>query len=97
MGYLHLSAAHLSQLQQLSEKRITAISYEQIQRADGTRPVINPLSQIGGQMAAQMAAHILQNNAGGKGFLLGGVPGIPPRKWSSLVQALSESMRLTPF
>jgi len=78
VGYLHLPAAHLSKIHMLLDKRITAISYEQIQRADGTRPVLKPLSQIGGQMAAQMAAHILQNNAGGKGVLLGGVPGVPP-------------------
>src|SRR5687768_565704 len=78
VGYLHLPAAHLGKIHLLLEKHITAISYEQIQRADGTRPVLKPLSQIGGQMAAQMAAHILQNNAGGKGVLLGGVPGVPP-------------------
>ena len=78
VGYLHLPSAHLRKIQLLLDKRITAVSYEQIQRADGTRPVLKPLSQIGGQMAAQMAAHILQNNAGGKGVLLGGVPGVPP-------------------
>ena len=78
MGYLHLQSAHLSKIRLLLDKRITAISYEQIQRDDGTRPVLKPLSQIGGQMAAQMVAHILQNNAGGKGVLLGGVPGVPP-------------------
>jgi len=78
IGYLHLQSAHLSKIQLLLDKRITAISYEQIQRSDGTRPVLKPLSQIGGQMAAQMAAHLLQNNAGGKGVLLGGVPGVPP-------------------
>ncbi|HXQ38724.1 MAG TPA: alanine dehydrogenase [Anaerolineales bacterium] len=78
VGYLHLPSAHLNKIQRLLDKRITTISYEQLQRADGTRPVIKPLSQIGGQMAAQTAAHILQNNAGGKGVLLGGVPGVPP-------------------
>ena len=78
VGYLNLPSAHLNKIQLLLDKRITAISYEQIQRADGTRPVLRPLSQIGGQMAAQMAAHILQNNAGGKGVLLGGVPGVAP-------------------
>ena len=78
VGFLHLSSAHINKIQMLLAKNITAISYEQIQHADGTRPVLKPLSQIGGQMAAQMAAHILQNNAGGKGVLLGGVPGVPP-------------------
>lgn len=78
VGILHLASAHPDKIKLLLEKQITAISYEEIQRADGTRPVLKPLSQIGGQMAAQMAAHILQNNAGGKGVLLGGVPGVPP-------------------
>ena len=77
VGYLSLSAAHLGKIRLLSDKQITAISYEQIQRGDGTRPVLKPLSQIGGQMAAQMAAHILQNNTGGRGVLLGGVAGVP--------------------
>ncbi len=78
VGYLNLSATHLSKIRRLSDKEITAISYEQIQRADGTRPVLKPLSQIGGHMAAQMAAHLLQNNAGGNGVLLGGIPSVPP-------------------
>lgn len=78
VGILHLPSAHPDKIQLLLDKRITAISYEEIQRTDGTRPVLKPLSQIGGQMAAQMAAHILQNNAGGRGILLGGVPGVPP-------------------
>lgn len=78
VGILHLPSAHPHKIKRLLEKNITAISYEEIQRDDGTQPVLKPLSQIGGQMAAQMAAHILQNNAGGKGVLLGGVPGVPP-------------------
>jgi alanine dehydrogenase len=78
VGFLHLRSAHLSKIHLLLDKNITAISYEQIQYTDGTRPVLKPLSQIGGQMAAQTAAYILQNNAGGNGVLLGGVPGVPP-------------------
>jgi len=62
----------------LLEKKITALAYEQIQTAEGTRPVLRPFSQIGGAMAAQMAARLLQNTCGGKGILLGGVPGVPP-------------------
>ena len=72
VGYLSLSAADLGKIRLLSAKQITAISYEQIQSGDGTRPVLKPLSQIGGQMAAQMAAHILQNNAGVRGSCLAG-------------------------
>jgi alanine dehydrogenase len=51
---------------------------EQIQAADGSLPVLRPFSQIGGKMAASVAALLLQNNWGGKGMLLGGIPGVPP-------------------
>lgn len=78
MGLLQLYAAHVSKIQMLLEKKITAIAYEQIQHADGRLPVLHPLSQIGGQMAAHLAARLLQNDSGGKGILLGGVPGVPP-------------------
>ena len=78
MGYLYLAAAHPGKVDVLLEKRISAIAYEQIQLADGSLPVLKPLSQIGGRMAAQVAAHLLQNDAGGHGKLLGGVPGVPP-------------------
>ena len=60
------------------EKKITTIAYEQIILPDGTRPVMYPLSEIGGRMAAQTAAMLVQNYMGGKGILLGGMPGVPP-------------------
>jgi alanine dehydrogenase len=78
MGYLHLFAAQPAKVEALLQKEITAIAYEQIQLADGSLPVLKPLSQIGGRMVAQVAANLLQNNNGGKGVLLGGVPGVPP-------------------
>ena len=78
MGMLHLASAKQDKVDLLVEKKITSISYEQIQLADGSLPVLRPFSQIGGQMAAQIAARLLQNNWGGKGILLGGVPGVPP-------------------
>ncbi len=78
MGYLYLAAAHPGKVDVLLEKSISAIAYEQIQLADGSFPVLKPLSQIGGRMAAQIAARLLQNDAGGHGKLLGGVPGVPP-------------------
>src|SRR5512136_2396020 len=62
----------------MQEKKITTISYEQIQLVDGTQPVRKPLSQIGGRLVAQIGAHLLQNDAGGKGILLGGMGGVPP-------------------
>lgn len=77
-GLLHLSSARRDKVDALLEKKITSIAYEQIQQADGSLPVLRPLSQIGGAMAAQIAARLLQNNWGGKGILMGGVPGVPP-------------------
>lgn len=78
MGMLHLASAKQDKVDLLIEKKITSVSYELIQHADGSLPVLRPFSQIGGQMAAQIAARLLQNNWGGKGILLGGVPGVPP-------------------
>lgn len=78
MGLLHLGAAHPSELLRLADRRITAIAFERIQDPAGTFPVLRPLSQIGGRMAAQVAAHLLQNDAGSMGVLLGGIPGVPP-------------------
>ena len=77
-GLLHLGSARQDKLDYLLENNITAIALEQIQLADGTVPVRRPLSQIGGRMTAQIASRLLQNNAGGKGILLGGVAGVPP-------------------
>jgi len=78
MGFLHLSAGRSEKAMMLLEKNITAIGYEIIQEADGSLPVLIPLSQIGGRMTPQIAATFSQNNFGGKGILLGGVPGVPP-------------------
>jgi alanine dehydrogenase len=77
-GLLHLASARQDKVEVLLEKKITSIAYEQIETADGARPVLRPFSQIGGKIAASVAARFLQNNRGGKGILLGGVPGVPP-------------------
>jgi alanine dehydrogenase len=77
-GFLHLASAREDKTEILLKKKITSIAYEQIQLHDGSLPVLRPLSQIGGAMAAQIAARLLQNNWGGKGILMGGVPGVPP-------------------
>lgn len=78
LGFLHLAAASPEKIAALAARRITTIAYEQIQLEDGSLPVLRPLSQIGGRMTVQIAAALLQNNRGGKGVLLGGVPGVPP-------------------
>jgi len=77
-GFLHLGSARQDKIDLMLEKKITSIAYEQIRLPDGTVPVRQPLSQIGGTLAAQIGASLLQNNAGGKGVLVGGVPGVPP-------------------
>ncbi len=78
MGFLHLAAARQSKIETLLRNNITAIGYEMIQAADGSLPVLIPLSQAAGRMLPQVAATLLQNDHGGKGILLGGVPGVPP-------------------
>ena len=77
-GFLHLASTQQDKIDILLEKKITSVAYEQIQAPDGSLPVLRPFSQIGGAMAAQIAARLLQNNWGGKGILMGGVPGVPP-------------------
>lgn len=77
-GLLHLASARTDKIDALLENNITAIAYEQIQLEDGTVPVRRPLSQIGGRLAAQIAARLMQNDSGGKGILLGGGAGVPP-------------------
>jgi len=78
VGALHLASARQDKLDILLEKKITAIAFEQIMLPDGSRPVLRPFSQMCGAMAASIAARCLQNNWGGKGILLGGMPGVPP-------------------
>jgi alanine dehydrogenase len=78
LGFLHLSAGGSAKVDTLLDKKITAVGYEIIQEENGTLPVLRPLSQLAGRMIPQVAATLAQNNYGGAGFSLGGVPGIPP-------------------
>lgn len=78
MGLLHLASAPREQINVLLKNKINAVAYEQIRLYDGTLPVLRPFSQIGGQMSAQIAARLLQNNFGGNGILMGGIAGVPP-------------------
>jgi len=73
--YLHLAPApELAAV--LLEKDIIGIAYETIQLADGSLPLLIPMSEIAGKMAVQVGAHHLEKPAGGRGVLLGGVPGV---------------------
>lgn len=75
--YLHLAAA--AQLAQaLVNMRVTAIAYETMQAPNGTLPLLTPMSEVAGRMAVQEGAKYLEAFYGGRGVLLGGVPGVPP-------------------
>ncbi len=75
--YLHLAAVEpLTRI--LMERQVTAIGYETVQREDGSLPLLTPMSEIAGRMAVQIGAHYLERPQGGRGILLGGVPGVRP-------------------
>ncbi len=78
LGLLHLASSRKDKIDMILKKGLTTIAYEHIQLPDGTVPVRKPLSQIGGALAAQISARLLQNNAGGKGVLMGGISSVPP-------------------
>lgn len=78
MAFWHLASASPDNIDALLKQNVTAIAYEMIQMDDGSLPVLTPMSQIAGRMAANVAAALLRNDRGGKGILLGGVPGVPP-------------------
>lgn len=78
MAFMHLASAHPNKIRTLLHRRVTAIGYETIEEEDGYLPILRPISMIAGRMAPQIAGRLLQNDAGGKGILLGGVPGVAP-------------------
>lgn len=77
-GFHHLAVAPRAQVEALQELEATVIGYEIVRDAEGGLPVLLPLSELAGQLAVHTAAHYLQNEAGGRGILLGNVPGVPP-------------------
>lgn len=77
-GLLHLNSARQDKIEALLANEITSIALEQVQLDDGSFPVRQALAVIGGQMAPQVAARLLQNETGGKGILIGGAVGVPP-------------------
>ncbi len=77
--YLHL--APLPELTgQLLKKNVTGIAYETIRDGAGTLPLLTPMSEVAGRMAVQVGASYLEKERGGRGVLLGGVPGVAPGK-----------------
>jgi alanine dehydrogenase len=75
--YLHLAAAE-DLTHALVDRKVTAVAYETVQRGDGSLPLLTPMSEIAGKMAVQIGAHYLEETQGGRGILLGGVPGVRP-------------------
>jgi len=75
--YLHL-APEYELTKALIEKKVTAIAYETIQLENGLLPLLMPMSEVAGRMSIQIGAQFLEKPKGGKGVLLGGVPGVAP-------------------
>lgn len=75
--YLHL-AAEPELTEALVESGMTAIAYETVQLDNGSLPLLTPMSEVAGRMAVQIGAQFLEKTKGGKGVLLGGVPGVAP-------------------
>ena len=75
--YLHLAAAE-ELTHALMDRGVVAIAFETVELPDGTTPLLNPMSQIAGRLAIQVAAQYLGRMYKGSGKLLGGVPGVPP-------------------
>ncbi|MEQ1486352.1 alanine dehydrogenase [Methyloglobulus sp.] len=75
--YLHL-ASNEALTKALLTSGTTAIAYETVQNQAGQLPLLMPMSEVAGRMATQVGAMILQKNHGGRGVLMGGVPGVAP-------------------
>lgn len=77
--YLHLAADPV-QTDALMKSGCTAIAYETVTNEAGGLPLLAPMSEVAGRMSIQAGAHALEKAAGGRGILLGGVPGVAPAK-----------------
>src|SRR5581483_4588219 len=75
--FLHLAALP-ALTHQLLDRGVTAIAYETVRAADGSLPLLAPMSAIAGKLAVQIGADLLHAEHGGRGVLLGGVPGVDP-------------------
>lgn len=74
--YLHLAADEALTLA-LLRNRVQAVAYETVQFDNGTLPLLTPMSEVAGRMSVQVGAHHLEKAHGGRGTLLGGIPGVP--------------------
>ena len=90
--FLHL-AAEPALTKALITKKVTAIGYETIEE-HGQLPLLKPMSEVAGRMAVQVGAWCLESQHGGKGILLGGVPGVRRGRVVILEQGWSARMPL---
>ncbi len=74
--YLHL-APEFELTKQMLERKVTGVAYETITDENGTLPLLTPMSEVAGRMSVQVGATYLEKMNGGRGVLLGGVPGVP--------------------
>jgi alanine dehydrogenase len=77
--YLHL-AADKPQAEGLMKSGATCIAYETVTSRSGALPLLKPMSEVAGRMSIQVGAHYLEKEQGGRGVLLGGVPGVAPAR-----------------
>jgi len=77
--YLHL-AADKAQAEGLMQSGATCIAYETVTANDRSLPLLKPMSEVAGRMSVQVGAHYLEKEQGGRGVLLGGVPGVAPAR-----------------
>jgi alanine dehydrogenase len=75
--YLHL-AADEELTRELMKRKVTGIAYETVELPNGSLPLLTPMSEVAGKMAVQIGAHHLEKIHGGRGKLLGGIPGVLP-------------------
>lgn len=79
-GQILYTYLHLAPIRELThallDRKIVAIGYETMQETDGSLPLLVPMSEVAGRMAVQVGAYFLEKVHGGRGVLLGGVPGV---------------------
>ena len=81
-GLILFTYLHLAPLPDLTDKllecKVNAVAYETIREQDGSLPLLTPMSEVAGRMSVQIGAKYLEAPSGGRGILLGGVPGVAP-------------------
>ncbi len=75
-SFLHLAVASSDLLAAIREHQITAVAYETVEDDDGRLPLLMPMSQVAGRLAPVIAGQLLTSQRGGRGILLGGIPGV---------------------